>query len=164
MVVRFETEVQDLAELKQKMEVEFAKFARFSGSDLAVNLALPQNIQTAPAQEAPILTATEVLESQKKPVGRPRKAVEGLGLPVDGTAKPEPKPEAKVEKPKKYTLDQVRSALQTYAQKVDPDASVGILKVRELLAQYQSTKHVPCQKISEVQDQDYAALVAACGA
>ena len=116
------------------------------------------------ARPAPIEETAAEVASEKKPVGRPRKAVEGLGLPVDGTAKAEPKPEAKVEKPKKYTLDQVRSALQTYAQKVDPDASVGILKVRELLAQFQSTKHVPCQKISEVQDQDYAALVAACGA
>ena len=103
--------------------------------------------------------APEVV-SEKKPVGRPRKAPE----PVAEAPKAEPAPAPKAEKPKKYTLDQVRSALQTYAQKVDPDASVGILKVRELLAQYQSTKHVPCQKISEVQDQDYAALVAACGA
>ena len=103
--------------------------------------------------------APEVV-SEKKPVGRPRKAPE----PVAEAPKAEPAPAPKAEKPKKYTLDQVRSALQTYAHKVDPDASVGILKVRELLAQYQSTKHVPCQKISEVQDQDYAALVAACGA
>lgn len=116
----------------------------------------------APVQEtAPAALTAEPAEvvSEKKPVGRPRKAPEAV---VDTPT--EPKPEAKVEKPKKYTLDQVRSALQTYAQKVDPDASVGILKVRELLAQFQSTKHVPCQKISEVQDQDYAALVAACGA
>ena len=115
---------------------------------------------TVPVQEPPAEVASE-----KKPVGRPRsKAVEAT-VAADPAPKAEPKPEAKVEKPKKYTLDQVRSALQTYAQKVDPaDASVGILKVRELLAQFQSTKHVPCQKISEVQDQDYAALVAACGA
>lgn len=118
---------------------------------------VPQTTSSAPVEE----TAAEVV-SEKKPVGRPRKAVEAT-VAADPAPKAEPKPEAKVEKPKKYTLDQVRSALQTYAQKVDPDASVGILKVRELLAQFQSTKHVPCQKISEVQDQDYAALVAACG-
>ena len=118
---------------------------------------------TAPvAMTAPVEETTAEVASEKKPVGRPRKAVETVA--ADPAPKAEPKPEAKVEKPKKYTLDQVRSALQTYAQKVDPDASVGILKVRELLAQFQSTKHVPCQKISEVQDQDYAALVAACGA
>ena len=100
--------------------------------------------------------------SEKKPVGRPRKLAEPVAAAP--APNPTPAPAPKAEKPKKYTLDQVRSALQTYAQKVDPDASVGILKVRELLAQFQSTKHVPCQKISEVQDQDYAALVAACGA
>lgn len=109
--------------------------------------------ECAPAPEA---------ANEKKPVGRPRKAVEATA--AEPAPKAEPAPAPKAEKPKKYTLDQVRSALQTYAQKVDPDASVGILKVRELLAQFQSTKHVPCQKISEVQDQDYAALVAACGA
>ena len=119
--------------------------------------ANPAPVVAAPAQE----TTAEVA-SEKKPVGRPRKAPEPVA--AESAPKAEPKPEAKVEKPKKYTLDQVRSALQTYAQQVDPDASVGILKVRELLAQFQSTKHVPCQKISEVQDQDYAALVAACGA
>lgn len=113
-------------------------------------------------QSTPIQEALAEVASEKKPVGRPRKAPETAA--AEPAPKAEPKPEAKAEKPKKYTLDQVRSALQTYAQKVDPDASVGILKVRELLAQFQSTKHVPCQKISEVQDQDYAALVAACGA
>lgn len=117
----------------------------------------------APIVAVPTQETTAEVASEKKPVGRPRKAAEPL--PTD-VLRPEPKPEPvlKEQKPKKYTLDQVRSALQTYAQKVDPDASVGILKVRELLAQFQSTKHVPCQKISEVQDQDYAALVAACGA
>lgn len=120
----------------------------------------------APVQEtAPAALTAEPAEvvSEKKPVGRPRKAPEAVVDTPTPAPKAEPKPEAKVEKPKKYTLDQVRSALQTYAQKVDPDTSVGILKVRELLAQFQSTKNVPCQKISEVQDQDYAALVAACG-
>ena len=113
------------------------------------------------SRPAPVEETTAEVASEKKPVGRPRKAVETVA--ADPAPNPTPAPAPKAEKPKKYTLDQVRSALQTYAQKVDPDASVGILKVRELLAQYQSTKHVPCQKISEVQDQDYAALVAACG-
>ena len=158
MFIRMDLEAADLTELKQKMEAEFSKFARFSGSDLTVSLAAPS---TAPAVVDRECDPAPEVVSEKKPVGRPRKAVEATAEPAP---KAEPKPEAKVEKPKKYTLDQVRSALQTYAQKVDPDASVGILKVRELLAQYQSTKHVPCQKISEVQDQDYAALVAACGA
>lgn len=132
-------------------------------AQMSAYLYIPQT--TAPtAEPTPAPTATEVLESQKKPVGRPRKAAEPAAAPAP-KAEPnaEPKAESKAEKPKKYTLDQVRSALQTYAQKVDPDTSVGILKVRELLAQFQSTKNVPCQKISEVQDQDYAALVAACG-
>lgn len=115
----------------------------------------------APTPAALTAEPAEVV-SEKKPVGRPRKAAEPVA--AEPAPKAEPKAESKAEKPKKYTLDQVRSALQTYAQKVDPDTSVGILKVRELLAQFQSTKHVPCQKISEVQDQDYAALVAACGA
>jgi hypothetical protein len=142
-----------LGDLKEQLEA----FTR----GIAVVGCPPQNIPTAPTQEA-----TAEVANEKKPVGRPRKAPETVAAEPTTipTSKPEPKPEAKVEKPKKYTLDQVRSALQTYAQKVDPDASVGILKVRELLAQFQSTKHVPCQKISEVQDQDYAALVAACGA
>jgi len=116
---------------------------------------------TAPVVDRECDPAPEAV-SEKKPVGRPRKLADPVA--VEPEAKPAPKAEPKAEKPKKYTLDQVRTALQTYAQKVDPDASVGILKVRELLAQFQSTKHVPCQKISEVQDQDYAALVAACGA
>ena len=119
----------------------------------------PVNIAVAPVQE----TAAEAV-SEKKPVGRPRKLADPVATAPAPEPKAKPEPAPKAEKPKKYTLDQVRSALQTYAQKVDPDASVGILKVRELLAQFQSTKHVPCQKISEVQDQDYAALVAACGA
>lgn len=149
MKLTFEVDCQHFGELRERFD-EF--FRAIDGKVLC-----SQSIPAAPAQE----TTAEVV-SEKKPVGRPRKAVEA---PVAEPApKPEPKPEPKAEKPKKYTLDQVRSALQTYAQKVDPDASVGILKVRELLAQYQSTKHVPCQKISEVQDQDYAALVAACGA
>ncbi len=57
----------------------------------------------------------------------------------------------------------MRTALQDYAKRQDGDPQVGILKVRELLMTFQSTKGEPCQKISEVQDQDYAALVAACG-
>ena len=115
------------------------------------------------SRPAPVEETTAEVASEKKPVGRPRKAPEAVVDTPTPAPKAEPAPAPKAEKPKKYTLDQVRSALQTYAQKVDPDASVGILKVRELLAQFQSTKHVPCQKISEVQDQDYAALVAACG-
>lgn len=148
MIIRIELDSTHLGDLKEQLEA----FTR----GIAVVGCPPQNIPTAPVQE----TTAEVT-SEKKPVGRPRKAVEATAEPAP---KAEPAPAPKAEKPKKYTLDQVRSALQTYAQKVDPDASVGILKVRELLAQFQSTKHVPCQKISEVQDQDYAALVAACGA
>lgn len=127
-------------------------------------LMLGPAAETAFGPAGPPVELPAEVASEKKPVGRPRKAPEQASATAEPAPKAEPKPEAKVEKPKKYTLDQVRGALQTYAQKVDPDASVGILKVRELLAQYQSTKHVPCQKISEVQDQDYAALVAACGA
>lgn len=157
MIIRIELDSTHLGDLKEQLEA----FTR----GIAVVGCPPQNIPTAPVQE----TTAEVA-SEKKPVGRPRKAAEPMAGGYTLTTKPEPAPKAepapapKAEKPKKYTLDQVRSALQTYAQKVDPDASVGILKVRELLAQFQSTKHVPCQKISEVQDQDYAALVAACGA
>lgn len=149
MIIRIELDSTHLGDLKEQLEA----FTR----GIAVVGCPPQNIPTAPVKE----TTAEVA-SEKKPVGRPRKAVEAPA--AEPAPKVDPKSEPKAEKPKKYTLDQVRTALQTYAQKVDPDASVGILKVRELLAQFQSTKHVPCQKISEVQDQDYAALVAACGA
>lgn len=146
MIIRIEFEAVNAEDLKAKLEGW-----------------LRGGVTAAPVVDREGHPAPEVA-SEKKPVGRPRKAPEAVVDTPTPAPKAEPKPEAKVEKPKKYTLDQVRSALQTYAQKVDPDASVGILKVRELLAQFQSTKHVPCQKISEVQDQDYAALVAACGA
>lgn len=143
--------------MKVTIEVEATDFADVKTQ--LIRWCRPEDPATgAPAS---VQETTAEVASEKKPVGRPRKAPETAA--AEPAPKAEPKPEAKVEKPKKYTLDQVRSALQTYAQKVDPDASVGILKVRELLAQFQSTKHVPCQKISEVQDQDYAALVAACG-
>lgn len=150
MKLTFEVDCQHFGELRERFD-EF--FRAIDGKVLC-----SQSIPAAPVQE----TTAEVA-SEKKPVGRPRKAVETVAADPAPKAEPKPEPTPQKEKPKKYTLDQVRSALQTYAQKVDPDASVGILKVRELLAQYQSTKHVPCQKISEVQDQDYAALVAACG-
>lgn len=146
MIIRIEVEAVNAEELKAKLEGWLR-----GGATAASGPVVDRECDPAPE-----------VASEKKPVGRPRKAVETPA--AEPAPKADPKPEAKVEKPKKYTLDQVRSALQTYAQKVDPDASVGILKVRELLAQFQSTKHVPCQKISEVQDQDYAALVAACGA
>lgn len=148
MIIRLEIEAVDLLDFRAKLNGWLCEGAVTTGSAF---------VPAGP----PVELSAEVA-SEKKPVGRPRKLAEPVA--AEPAPKAEPKPEAKVEKPKKYTLDQVRSALQTYAQKVDPDASVGILKVRELLAQFQSTKHVPCQKISEVQDQDYAALVAACGA
>ena len=159
MIIRIEVEAVNVEDLKAKLE----GWIRGGSTAAPVDEQYGRPVwQSAPGEQRSS-DAPEVV-SEKKPVGRPRKAPEAVVDTPTPAPKAEPKPEAKVEKPKKYTLDQVRSALQTYAQKVDPDASVGILKVRELLAQFQSTKHAPCQKISEVQDQDYAALVAACGA
>lgn len=150
MIIRIEVDEVDVEELKARLG------GWISGGAVAENVVRPPC--TAPVAETP----TPEVVSEKKPVGRPRKLADPVAEAPAPKADPAPAPKA--EKPKKYTLDQVRSALQTYAQKVGPDASVGILKVRELLAQFQSTKHVPCQKISDVQEQDYAALVAACGA
>jgi len=158
VIIRIEFEAVNAEDLKAKLE----GWLRGGVTAAPVEERYGRPVwQSAPGEQRSS-DAPEVA-SEKKPVGRPRKAVEATAT-ADPAPKAEPAPAPKAEKPKKYTLDQVRSALQTYAQKVDPDASVGILKVRELLAQFQSTKHVPCQKISEVQDQDYAALVAACGA
>jgi len=150
VIIRIEVDAVDVEELKAKLG------GWISGGAIAAEPPPRQPVVDRECDPAP-----EVV-SEKKPVGRPRKLADPVAAAP--APNPTPAPAPKAEKPKKYTLDQVRSALQTYAQKVDPDASVGILKVRELLAQFQSTKHVPCQKISEVQDQDYAALVAACGA
>lgn len=109
--------------------------------------------------------ATEAMPAPaeaKKPVGRPRKA------PVEEAttaAEPEkPKAEEKAKPAKRLALDDVRTALQDYAKRQDGDPQVGILKVRELLMTFQSTKNEPCQKISELQPEDYPAVVAKCAA
>lgn len=106
--------------------------------------------------------ATPAPAEVKKPVGRPRKA------PVEEAttaAEPEkPKAEEKAKPAKRLALDDVRTALQDYAKRQDGDPQVGILKVRELLMTFQSTKNEPCQKISELQHEDYPAVVAKCAA
>ena len=84
---------------------------------------------------------------------------------LEGAA-PEPaKAEEKPAKPaKKLALDDVRTALQDFAKRQDGDPQAGILKVRELLMSFKSVKGEPCQKISELQDEDYPAVVAKCAA
>lgn len=133
------------------LHVEGDSFADVRERALRILQACPVSEQ-ATAHDAPEPTSEPSSMEPKRPVGRPKK--------TESTSAAAPK----VEKPKAYTLEQVRTALQGYAQRVHPDATVGIVKVRELLATYQSVKGTPCQKISEVQDQDYAAVVAACGA
>lgn len=112
-----------------------------------------------PVDEKPVSTEA------KKPVGRPRKA------PVEAPEGPDPasletpdtpKVEEKPKPMKKYSLDDVRTALQDYAKKQDGEPQAGILKVRELLMTFKSVKGDPCQKISELQDADYPAVVARC--
>lgn len=118
-----------------------------------------------PSPAAVSQVETEAIPSPaevKKPVGRPRKA------PVEETTtavNPEPpQVEVKAKPAKRLSLDDVRTALQDYAKRQDGDPQVGILKVRELLMTFQSTKNEPCQKISELQHEDYPAVVAKCAA
>ena len=146
----------------------------FEGESMAEVTRMIQQAGLVGGVPAPVAEASEVEPEKpaategKKPVGRPRKA------PVADEAET-PKPEApkaeeppkEVEKPKpakKLALDDVRTALQDFAKRQDGDPQAGILKVRELLMSFKSVKGEPCQKISEVQDEDYPAVVAKCAA
>ena len=104
----------------------------------------------------------------KRPVGRPRKAAaveESPEAPEVPAAEPVVEEKKPAEKPKKkLSLEDVRGALQEFAKRQDGDPQAGILKVRELIGQFKSVRGEPCQKISEVQDQDYHALVERCAA
>jgi len=133
-----------------------------------VRLEIKDMGQTTLALDRAPVTAVEASEEKpapaeaKKPVGRPRKAQVEETEAVKTEA---PKAEEKPSKPaKKLSLDDVRTALQDFAKKQDGDPQAGILKVRELLMTFKSVKGEPCQKISELQDEDYPAVVAKCAA
>lgn len=147
MGVKIIVEGSSLADIRAALEAITA---------VPTTAALPQ--MSLPLEDASVEPVA------KKPVGRPRKA------PADETPAAEPvkaeapKAEEKPKPAKKYSLEDVRTALQEYAKKQDGDPQAGILKVRELLMQFKSTKNEPCQKISELQDADYPAVVAKCAA
>lgn len=80
----------------------------------------------------------------KRPPGRPKKE----------TVAEAPAPVAAAP----LTLDTVRAALQAFATS-QADQTVGIVKVREVLATFKDAKGESCQKISQIQSDDYAALL-----
>ena len=111
-------------------------------------------------------------KEEKKPVGRPKKETmtvisETVGAPITETLPgmaPEPSPAPAPTGT--ITLEQVRGALQAYADRMagGKEGNIGIVKAREVLAKFMSNKGTPCQKISEVQDADYAKVLAVCAA
>jgi hypothetical protein len=123
-----------------------------------------------------VLSATETVgttegKSEKKAVGRPKKEATpdvphttAVAAPVPAdpfpTPTPAPAPTGNI------TLEQVRGALQAYADRMSggKEGNIGIVKAREVLAKFNSNKGTPCQKISEVQDTDYAKVLAVCAA
>lgn len=86
---------------------------------------------------------SETLTVKKAP-GRPKKPV-GVPVVVEET----------LDAP--LTLESVRAALQSYATR-QADQTVGIVKVREVLGTFMDVDGEPCQKISQIQPKDYAAL------
>jgi hypothetical protein len=99
-------------------------------------------------------------ETKRKP-GRPAAVKEPEPTPTQATPFDVETPAGKT-----ITLEQVRAGLQEYANKMggSKDQTVGIVKARELLSKFVSVKGTPCQKISEVQDSDYAKVLALCAA
>lgn len=107
-------------------------------------------------------------KDEKKPVGRPKK--ETVAEPMQPApavaAEPFPTPTPAPAPSGTITLEQVRGALQAYADRMagGKEGNIGIVKAREVLAKFNSNKGTPCQKISEVQDTDYAKVLAVCAA
>jgi hypothetical protein len=115
-----------------------------------------QNQKPVPTETAKVAEPNGTVEA-KKPVGRPKKTETPVDVP----------PTTPVDTPpKSITLEQVRAGLQTYADKMagGKEGNIGIMKAREVLAKFTSIKGTPCQKISEVQDKDYPAVLAECAA
>lgn len=94
----------------------------------------------APEPEVPVEATVEAPLVKRSP-GRPKKVLE-----------------AEAPAPAPLTLDTVRAALQAFATS-QADQTVGIVKVREVLATFKDAKGESCQKISQIQSDDYAALL-----
>lgn len=125
------------------------------------------------AAPEPTKTAEPNGAAEKKAVGRPKKetVVETVvgGKPTEPVAvgiDPFPTPTPASTLGGTITLEQVRGALQAYADRMSggKEGNIGIVKAREVLAKFNSNKGTPCQKISEVQDTDYAKVLAVCAA
>lgn len=104
------------------------------------------HVQTDRAAEIVETAAPADLSVAKRGPGRPKKEV------VADAPAPAPAPAASL------TLDTVRAALQAYATG-QADQTIGIVKVREVLAMFTDTKGESCQKISQIQPEDYPALL-----
>lgn len=96
----------------------------------------------------------EPLPVVKRSAGRPRKVYAQVPDVVEPVASPsqDATPAAAV------ALDVVRMALQAFATG-QGDQTAGIVKVREVLATFTDAAGHPCQKISQIQPSDYAALM-----
>ena len=121
------------------------------------------------AAPEPAKTAEPNGKDEKKPMGRPKRetAPEPTPAPVAVVAAdPFPTPAPAPAPTGNITLEQVRGALQAYADRMagGKDGNIGIVKAREVLAKFNSNKGTPCQKISEVQNTDYAKVLAVCAA
>lgn len=124
------------------------------------------------AAPEPVKTAEPNGKDEKKPVGRPKREAVSESAVTQATptaavaADPFPTPTPAPAPTGNITLEQVRGALQAYADRMSggKEGNIGIVKAREVLAKFMSNKGTPCQKISEVQDTDYAKVLAVCAA
>lgn len=104
--------------------------------------------------------------TDKKAGGRPKKETAPEPTPTQAAVAADPFPTPTPAPTGTITLEQVRGALQAYADRMagGKEGNIGIVKAREVLAKFLSNKGTPCQKISEVQDADYPKVLAACAA